>query len=615
MLDTFETVVPGIFVDRASCLAGIIVAGDRALVVNPGDPGLGSRLWEAGVRQVEQVLFTHHRRELADGLDELRELGAAEVVVPAAERELFEHPAAYWDNANTRWRLLCGHVPYHVTHVDPIPVARAVAEGDTWEWCGWKITVLATPGYTDGAVSYLVEENGQSVVFCGDLIYAPGMVRDFYCLQHGNEQNGHRVGDYHGFLGSMETILASLRRLPLQAVLVPAHGEVIAEPQAAIDLLDERFRAVYRNYGSISALRWYFPAYFAHVQGHGEFLPEQETFPLPPNVIHVSCTTWALVAENRRALLVDVFGPKDLAAATKLVETGQIAGYDGIWITHYHYDHMDTVAEAARVLDCPVLTDQVMAPVLECPTDWFLTCLSPNAVQVDHPTADGETWRWENYTLTAFHFPGQTLYHSGLFAVPDEGPSLFFAGDAVTPTGIDDYCTWNRNWLGEDVGLAYCLKLLRELDPDMIFNQHVEVGFRFSPEAYEIMLDTLAEREELFAAMLPWEHSNFGTDEYWVHTWPYEQQAVAGDEIRLEVRFFNHAPEMRDAWVAPLLPEGCESEPEVLRLPCRARAESMAVFTIRIAPDQPPGRLVIPFHIEFGGQDLGSFREAVVAVS
>lgn len=614
MFGTFEDVVPGISVDRGSCLAGVVVAGDRALVVNPGNPGLAERLREAGVRRVEQVLFTHHRRELADGLGELFEAGSAEVVVPVAERGLFEHPAAYWGDPNTRWRLLCGHVPYHVTHVNPIPVARGVEEGDVWEWRGWRVTVFATPGYTDGAVSYLVEGNGQAAVFCGDLIFAPGMVRDFYCLQHGNEQNGHRVGDYHGFLGSMETLLASLRRLP-GAVLVPAHGEVMTEPREAIDLLDKRFREVYRNYGSVSALRWYFPAYFAHLAGQVEFLPEQATSPLPPNVIHVSCTTWALVAENRRALLVDVFGPNDLAAAMKLLETGQITGYDGIWITHYHYDHLDTAAEAAMALDCPVLTDQTMAPLLEYPTDWFLTCLSPNAVPVDHPTTDGETWRWENYTLTAYHFPGQTLYHAGLYAVPDNGPTLFFAGDAVTPTGIDDYCAWNRNWLGPDVGLPYCLKLLRELDPELIFNQHVEVGFRFSPEAYATMLDTLAEREELFAAMLPWEHPNFGTDEYWAHAWPYEQEAVAGDEIRLEVRLFNHAPEMRDAWVAPQVPEGWECVPEMLLVPCRAEAESAAVFQLRIASDQPPGRVVVPLRISFGGEDLGSFREAIVAVS
>ena len=198
--------------------------------------------------------------------------------------------------------------------------------------------------------------------------------------------------------------------------------------------------------------------------------------------------------------------------------------------------------------------------------------------------------------------------------MPDDGPSLFFAGDAVTPTGVDDYCTWNRNWLGPEVGLAYCLKLLRELDPEWIFNQHVPVGFRFSAAAYEFLLGALAEREELFAAMLPWEHPNFGTDECWIHSWPYEQEADADEEIRLEVRIFNHAAEMRDAWVAIQPPEGWQATPEVLLLPCRAGAEATAVIAVRVAGDQPPGKVVIPIRIEFGGQDLGTFREAVVNV-
>jgi glyoxylase-like metal-dependent hydrolase (beta-lactamase superfamily II) len=612
----FEDVAVGVRIDEGSCLAGALVADGFALVVNPGNPGLASRLQEAGVERVEQVLFTHHRRELADGLDDVRERWAPEILVPGAEQSLFETPTKYWADSNSRWRLLCGHVPYHVTHVHSIPGTKAVAGGQSWEWRGWRIEAIATPGYTDGSLSYICRRDDQTVVFCGDLIFAPGMVRDFYCLQHAEERNGHRVGDYHGFLGSMETLLASLRSLPLDecTALVPAHGVVFDDAREAVDLLDERFHEAYRNYTSISALRWYFPDYFAHLADLEPALPQQETFPIPDGVLHVSGTSWALVAENRRALLVDVFGPRDLAAAMELVADGTLAGYDGIWVTHYHYDHLDTIAEAALELNCPVLTDQTMAPVLECPSDWFLTCLSPNAVQVDHPTTDGETWRWQNYTLTAYHFPGQTYYHSGLYAVPDDGPTLFFAGDAVTPTGIDDYCAWNRNWLGPNVGMEYCLELLRELDPDLIFNQHVEVGFRFSEDAYDFMLEQLAQREELFADMLPWEHPNFGTDEYWVHAWPYEQTAAADEEIILQVRLYNHADEMRDAWIAPQVPDGWDITPELLRVPCRAKAESTAIFSLHIPPDQAKARVVIPIRIEFGGQDLGTFREAIVVV-
>ncbi|MBT7297881.1 MAG: MBL fold metallo-hydrolase [Victivallales bacterium] len=616
MFGTFAEVVPGLYVDEGSCLAGILVADGVALVINPGNPGLAARLRTAGVQSVEQVLFTHHRRELADGFPELWDEWSPEVVVPEAERELFAAPDAYWQNPESRWRLLCGHVPYHVTHANPVPVSRGVGNGDAWEWHGWRLEAVATPGYTDGAVSYIVRGGGRTVVFAGDLVFAPGMVRDFYCLQHGNEQNGQAAGDYHGFLGSMETVLASLRSLPLDAcdALVPAHGEVMGEARVAIDLLDERFRAAYRNYSSISAFRWYYPEYFSHLVDQVKLLPEQETAPPPESVVHISGTTWALVADNGRALLVDVFRPGDLAAARQLVEEGRIAGYDGIWVTHYHHDHVEMLAEASLQLDCPVMTDQVMAPILECPGDWFLTCLSPHAVQVDWPTADGETWRWENYSLTAYHFPGQTYYHSGLYVAPDAGPSLFFAGDAFTPTGVDDYCSWNRNWLGADVGLCRCIRLLRELDPEWIFNQHVEVGFRFSEDAYEQMLETLAEREELFGVMLPWEHPNFGTDEYWVHTWPYEQDAEAADEVRLEVRLHNHADEMRDAWVMPRVPDSWEAVPEMLRMPCRPGAESVAVFALRVPADQAAAKVVVPVRIEFGGQDLGTFREAIVNV-
>ena len=46
--------------------------------------------------------------------------------------------------------------------------------------------------------------------------------------------------------------------------------------------------------------------------------------------------------------------------------------------------------------------------------DYSTFSISPSVAPVDHRTGDAESWRWHEFTLTAYHFGGQTLYHGGL---------------------------------------------------------------------------------------------------------------------------------------------------------------------------------------------------------
>jgi len=57
--------------------------------------------------------------------------------------------------------------------------------------------------------------------------------------------------------------------------------------------------------------------------------------------------------------------------------------------------------------------------------------------------------RWHEFQFTFFDFPGQTLYHDGLLVQHDGADRPLFAGDSFTPSGIDDYCLQNRDFVGE----------------------------------------------------------------------------------------------------------------------------------------------------------------------
>ena len=187
--------------EHGRALAGVLRYRDEALLINAGPRGLAPALAKEGIHTVAKVLMSHHRRDVGAELTEILASGAVDLVVPEAERELFENPSAYWQAEESRWQLLCGHVPYHATHVHPYSVAQTVAAGDVLAWHTWRIRVLDTPGYTDGSVTYMVRQDGweDEVAFTGDLIWGPGQVRDLYSLQHGMTRNGQSVGDYHGF--------------------------------------------------------------------------------------------------------------------------------------------------------------------------------------------------------------------------------------------------------------------------------------------------------------------------------------------------------------------------------------------------------------------------------
>lgn len=615
---SLRELVPGLLIHQEEVISGVLISGSKALLINPGNAGLAEALTNAGVTQVEHVLFTHHRRELADGLRELLKTHTPSISAPAGESDLFTNPDDYWAAPRSRWLALCNRVPYHATHVHAIEVDRALDAGDSLTFADWTIDVLATPGYTDGAISFICRRGDVCIAFVGDLIHGAGQVRDLYCLQRGEKRNGHSVGDYHGFMGNAATLMAGLSQVLRESpgMLVPAHGDVMDHPPHAVELLGARMSAVYANYVSVSALRWYFPDYFASFSTTSETLQMQETMPPPPRFVRrVKGNLWLLLAEDGQAIITDPYEEGAVDEAKALLDSGEISGVDGIWITHYHCDHVQAINRARELFNCPVMTDSHMADIIENPERYFLTCLANAPAPVDRPTRHGETWRWKNYTLTALHFPGQTYYHSGLFAVPDEGPSLFFSGDSFTPTGIDDYCSWNRNFLGKNIGFRRCVRMMRELGPDIIFNQHVEVGFHFTESAWDRIDAALATRERLLADLLPWPHPDFGTDEYWVRTYPYEQTTGRGRDVTVTVEFSNHAATPMRASVSANTPTGWTAAPEALSTTCIAKEDTGLKFQLRVPGNAAPGRYVIPVNVTWGDRDLGSFREAIVNVS
>jgi len=328
---------------------------------------------------------------------------------------------------------------------------------------------------------------------------------------------------------------------------------------------------------------------------------------------------WALPIGNSRLLisrtgagfLIDAGYRGVRAKLDELMAQRRLKNVEGIWITHYHDDHTDYAQALADHFRCPVYFTPRLADILTQPSHYRMPCLTTAPITSGKPQPDGTRMRWHEFGFTFFDFPGQTLYHDGLL-VEREGGGLFFTGDSFTPSGIDDYCLQNRDFMREGEGYLYCLNVLQRLPGNTwLVNQHVDPVFRFSPEQFTRMRAELLKRTALLKELAPWPDPNFPIDESWASVDPYGSEARQGDNLVLRVRILNHVPRRetyRVKWNVPAGWKVVEAAPEVT-IPAHQEGEARAVFRVATA-----GLHVVTADIEFAGRKLREWTEALVRV-
>ena len=602
-----------LMVYHGSINVGIVRDGDRALLIDCGDEGVFAALQQLGIARVDQLLLTHYHRDQSNGAQRILE--TARIGVPAQEKDYFTDPATYWNDDSQLYRVYQSFRPDHLMPVEPMPVERGVAEGDRFSFGPAAIQVIDTPGHTDGSISFVVEVDGRRVIFSGDCIAHEGKIWDVFSLQRGFQRGGQQIGGYHGFMGDRWRLAESLEKIKQRKpdLLVPSHGAIMPEPAGAIETLIDKLETCYENYVSISALRHYFPRLFTEYEGKPGQMPMRPGIK-PPDCLRHFGTTWLLVSKSGGALVMDV-GSRDIVDRLKQMQAdGEIKNVEGLWVTHYHFDHTDGIVAFQQEFDCPCLTDRALADVLTRPLAWRLPCLAPETIRVDQPLPDGHSWQWHEFTMTSYFYPGQTLYHSGLLVEVDD-LRMFFVGDSHTMGGIDDYCAHNRNSLGRGVGFQYCLSLIERLKPSHMFNCHVNDAFTFTPGELQFMRTQLDEREPLFGSLVAWDHANFGLDPSWVRPDPYRQTAGPGTAVNVEIVITNHSADPATCACRAAMPQSLGGRTTAWsRREITPKSEQGLSLTVSIPAGTPSGRYVIPLDVKYRTRELPRFSEAIIDV-
>jgi glyoxylase-like metal-dependent hydrolase (beta-lactamase superfamily II) len=596
-----EQILPGLRLIKASVNTAVLERNGKKLLVDSGDlvstPGGGV---------AERVLFTHHHRDQASGASRLAASGSR-LVVPSRETQFFSDADGFWAAADGIFDHRYNFRPHLFTLRESVQVSHAVKGGDIHEWEGLKFEVIDTPGHTEGSVTYLVELEGKRVAFTGDLLCGPGQIWEIYSLQ--KRFPGMR-GDYWGFGGAVEEVKSSLDRVldKKPDLLIPSHGVVMTDPVGAVAQLKKNLDAVMDNYMKTAAWRIYFAGIYP-VDRHPMMAPLPRV-PYPEWVRHIASTTKAIVAEDKSIFISDCGHHTAIEELERLKTAGEIKSVDGVWITHYHDDHTEFVNAVRRRFGTKVYVQREMVDIIENPTAYQMPCLFPESIRVDRSMDHGETIQWKDFRLTAYHFPGQTLYHTGLLAEKN-GFKVFFTGDSFANWGVDDYCSQNRCFSGRDVGYEKCFKILLDVKPDILMAAHWG-PLPVSAEYLEKSLVLFQERERLYQKLFPHNDVNFGTDPSWIRAYPYRQKALPGAAVEIEARIMNHHKSPMRARVTLNLPKGWRAGPgrDEVKIPPRSEGGIRLQAT---SPANPVRRRdVLGLSASIDGQPLGEFAEAVV---
>ena len=589
----------------------IVRDGSRAVLIDFGSGKVLDHLSDLGIDKVEWILHTHHHREQCQGDWRAVERGIP-IAVPAHERHLFADAENFWRNRRV-FHLYYVRNDFN-TITENIPVARALADYSSFRWSNTEFFILPTPGHTLGAITLLAVVDGQKVAFTGGLLHSPGKLQNLYDTQI----------NYGGTEG-VDLGIYSLARLREQrpAMLCPSHGEVMRDPESAIDTSIRRLSEYYR------------------FQTGNEPIETFRPYAVSPHFIAHYLTTssfYCIVSNSGKAMFIDYgsassphFSLFERATATtdriRFVEHSidhlkrqyGVKSVDVVMPSHMHDDHMNGFPHLVRHHGTQVWCLENMVDVFQNPRGYNLGCILGEPFRVARSFKPGERFKWEEYEFEITHSPGHTEYQMALFVTID-GQRVAFTGDAFFMPNPKNDGTMRHNLIFRNhVENDSHLKSIRNLiahEPTLIAPGHGK-PFAVDRPLLEATEQKMRRQQQLFFDVLPEGQVNYGMDPSWVSIYPYQMLIAPGGRQRAEVRVRNYDPSPKKMEVALIAPPEWRIEPEVIRFEAAGSAQSSREFHISIPRgwQGPMPRLAIAADVMAGGRYLGQITEAVVEVS
>src|SRR5581483_6853560 len=166
-----EEGAPGVALVRDTCSVYVLRNGREGVAIDFGSGLVLDRLDALGLDRVTDVLLTHHHRDQTQGLRRAAEHGAR-IWAPPEEAELVADVDRHWQSRPIDRDYDLSEDRFSLR--EQVEIAGTVAEYRRTAFGGFEIEALPTPGHTIGSVTYLVEVQGRTVAFTGDLVHEGG---------------------------------------------------------------------------------------------------------------------------------------------------------------------------------------------------------------------------------------------------------------------------------------------------------------------------------------------------------------------------------------------------------------------------------------------------------
>jgi len=584
-----------------------LITGERGTVCI--DFGTGLALAHPGLegdRRALVVLVTHHHRDQVQGLPEAIALGAR-TWVPHTEQDLFRAIDEHWqarplfndyNMRQDRFSLL-----------DRIPIEGTLRDYASYRFYNHTFAVLPTPGHTVGSLSLLATLDGRRIAFTGDLIAAPGKIWSLAATQWTYNQG-------EGLAATILSLLALKARRP--ELLLPSHGEPIAEVDEAIDRTVARIEALIEGRKQKNRLL--------------TVLREEPYIALSPHLLWNRTSlaySYVLLADTGKALFFDFGYDFSIGLAAGADRAGRrpwlyslpalktafgVREIDAVIPTHYHDDHVAGINLLREVEGTAVWLAENFADVLARPDDYNLPCLWYDPVPADRVLPLGQPIEWEGYTLTLHPLHGHTTYAVAI-SLEVDGRRVVVAGDQYQASEQRRAPTlWNyvyRNGFAPDDYRASAA-LFRRLDPQLVLTGHWS-PFAVQPD-YFASLDEQGETlARLHRHLLLDADLGGGPEEGLARLRPYQTTAQVGEAIELRVTVQNPHPAAARAELRLALPGGWEVAEPVIGVALPPMGE--ATRTFHVTPHGPPARRArIGVDIALDGRPLGQQAECLINV-
>lgn len=170
----------------------------EAFFIDPGGDTSEVRAYiEAHGLKLTMILLTHGHIDHIAGIHELVPYVGGNVYIGSGDAPMLRRPS-------TQLQALLG------VHCTGLQEFREVQEGSTIEFPGYTISVMETPGHTEGSVCYMIgDKDGHKVLVSGDTLFAQSVGR--------TDLEG---GDWL----KLEASLRKLATLPDSLHVLPGHG-------------------------------------------------------------------------------------------------------------------------------------------------------------------------------------------------------------------------------------------------------------------------------------------------------------------------------------------------------------------------------------------------------